>query len=508
MTGFLVFLYSILLLAITFILSNSGQLNDEDTEFIRIIGAVVDCNTRVGREEKIAMDIAVQDIYRLTGHNLALHVMDLPENSARAAFAAIDLIQNQKLKAIVGSITWHQAALVAEMVNITIERPIISLTTGLSLIVPDKELPVISMYQDISVQIECIASIIASFKWPKGKQNRVFILLQSSLTLASLFFENAKKMGMMRRGYVWIAAASLTGLLDSVNSSMMTSMQGVLGSVVKCPQYPLIYDMVPFHGSYDNMVTAVSEKHEKNVEFGGSRARQMGTILWFSSQHLYFHIKELNHSRESLRSQWSRLLLIPWFFLILIVTSTYTANFTSMLQAPPSTPSAIDITLPQSTNATIGYDGNSFTLWYLEKVLSFKVFPWGSPLALNISEAIIYLAQNGKLQKLEEEMLSFPKCSTSTSNATGIQSIGPGPFSILFIITSGASTVAFLVAGFRLLGKRWREVTFILSMLMGRGLWMRLAAFFTQKKNNYDLELSRESSNPATRINNTRHIEE
>jgi hypothetical protein len=43
-----------------------------------------------------------------------------------------------------------------------------------------------------------------------------------------------------------------------------------------------------------------------------------------------------------------------------------------MLQAPPSTPSAIDITLLQSTNAAIGYDGNSFTLWCLEKVLSFK----------------------------------------------------------------------------------------------------------------------------------------
>jgi ionotropic glutamate receptor len=95
MTGFLVFLYSILLLSITFILSNSsGQLNDEDTEFISIIGAVVDCSTRVGREEKIAMDIAVQDIYRLTGHNLALHVLDLPENSARAAFAGMFIVLN------------------------------------------------------------------------------------------------------------------------------------------------------------------------------------------------------------------------------------------------------------------------------------------------------------------------------------------------------------------------------------------------------------------------------
>ncbi|KAL9378341.1 hypothetical protein Peur_029676 [Populus x canadensis] len=241
---------------------------------------------------------------------------------------------------------------------------------------------------------------------------------------------------------------------------------------------------------------------------------------------------------ESLSSQWSRLLLIPWFFLILIVASTYIADLTSMLQAPPSTPSAIDITLLRNTNAAIGYDGNSFTLWYLEKVLSFKaenikkllqlmtlkslssgvireafLFTPHAKLFLakcfqgvplwHISEAIIYLTQNGKLQKLEEETLSFPKCSASTSDATGIQSIGSGPFSILFVITFGASTIALLVAGFRLLRKRWREVTFILSMLMGRGLRMRLAAFFTQNKNNYELELSRESSNPARRINTT-----
>lgn len=86
----------------------------------------------------------------------------------------------------------------------------------------------------------------------------------------------------------------------------------------------------------------------------------------------------------------------------------------------------------------------------------FQVFPRSSPLALNISEAIIYLEQSGELQKLEEQMLSFPKCSTSTSDATGIRSIGPGPFSNLFIITFGTSTIALFVAGFRLLRRRWR----------------------------------------------------
>ncbi|KAF9678496.1 hypothetical protein SADUNF_Sadunf07G0041000 [Salix dunnii] len=889
MDGFLALSYSILLLSVKFISSNAGQVNKEGGNVINTIGGVIDCNTRVGREEKIAMDIAVQDVYSSTGHNLTTHIQDLSGKSVRAASSAFHLSQNRKLLAIVGSLTWQQAALVSEMNEKDNELPVISLITAISPIIPEEKLPVISMYQDTSFEMNCISSIISYFKWTKvialyedrssysndlgiitllsnslrvsgvelehysmfpafsfltdpnttiqrelnilrSKQSRVFVLLQSSLTLTTLLFEKAKEMGMMGKGYVWITADGITSLLDSVDSSVVTSMQGVIGfktyfsvttapfrkfevkfrrkfraeypeedssrpsvfalraydaiqtiaksakmlqeknysktliqhilssdfdglsgriqfknyklsevpvfqivnivgksyrelgfwsskfgftnslikhnseentsisteevlgpvywpdgrtlvphglsetgigeerrtqlriavpatsmfnqfvkvshdenqnvtlitgfsinvfeAVVKCLQYPLLYDMVPFHGSYDDMVTAVSEKiydaavgdivitanrhqliefsqpyvqsglvtvvvmksdkshqslmflrpftkkmwilmaamtvytgfvvwvieHEKNEEFRGSPARQMGTILWFSFSTIVFS------QRESLRSQWSRLLLLPWFFLILIVTSTYTANLTSMLQAPPSTPSEIDITLLRNTNAAIGYDGNSFTLWYLEKVLSFKaenikriasiddfenslssgliraaflftphakilvakyckgltmtgptynlsgfgfVFPRGSPLALNISEAIIYLTQNGELQKLEEETLPFPKCSTSTSDATGSQSLGPGPFSILFKIAFSGSTIALLVAVFRLLGKRWREVTLILSMLMDRGLWMWLAALFTQKKNNYELELSMQSSNPARRINST-----
>ncbi|KAJ6419888.1 hypothetical protein OIU84_029915 [Salix udensis] len=685
---------------------------------------------------------------------------------------------------------------------------------------PEEKLPVISMYQDISFEMNCISSIISYFKWTKviaiyedrssysndlgiitllsnslrvsgvelehysmfpalsfltdqdttiqrelnilrSKQSRVFVLLQSSLTLTTLLFEKAKEMGMMGKGYVWITADGITSLLDSMDSSVVTSMQGVIGfktyysvttapfrkfevkfrrkfraeypeedssrpsvfalraydtiqtiaksakmlqeknysktliqhilssdfdglsgriqfknyklsevpvfqivnivgksyrelgfwsskfgftnsllkhnseennsisaenvlgpvywpdgrtlvprvlaetdigeerrttlriavpatsmfkqfvkvshdenqnvtlitgfsinvfeSVVKCLQYPLIYDMVPFHGSYDEMVTAVSEKIYDAAVGDIVITANRHQLIEFSQPYLQSGLVTVVVMKAD-KSQSSRLLLLPWFFLILIVTSTYTANLTSMLQAPPSTPSAVDLTLLRSTNAAIGYDGNSFTLWYLEKVLSFKaenirriasiddfekslssglikaaflfsphakilvakyckgltmtgptynlsgfgfVFPRGSPLALHISEAIIYLTQNGELQKLEEETLSFPKCSTSTSDATGIQSIGPGPFSILFKIAFGGSTIALLFAVFRLLGKRWRDVTLILSMLMDRGLWMWLAALFTQKKNNYELGLSMESSNPARRINST-----
>jgi ionotropic glutamate receptor len=110
-------------------------------------------------------------------------------------------------------------------------------------------------------------------------------------------------------------------------------------------------------------------------------------------------------------------------------------------------------------------------------------------LALDISEAIIYLTQSGELQLLEQQMLSFPKCSTPQSDTAGIQNIGPEPFLVLFIVSGGASTVALLFACLRLLRRRWSEMNLIQSMLMGRGLWLWLAAFFFQSKQNNELEL-------------------
>jgi hypothetical protein len=130
-----------------------------------------------------------------------------------------------------------------------------------------------------------------------------------------------------------------------------------------------------------------------------------------------------------------------------------------------------------------------FHLYVLIFSCILQVFPRGSPLALDISEAIIYLTQSGELQLLEQQMLSFPKCSTPQSDTAGIQNIGPEPFVVLFIVSGGASTVALLFACFRLLRRRWSEMNLIQSMLMGRGLWLWLAAFFFQSKQNNELEL-------------------
>lgn len=87
MDGVIVIFLVILLLVPS---SNAMAFEREDenvinsSKVIGCIGGITDCSARVGREEKIAMEIAIDDFYNLTGHKLALELRDLSGNSAQA----------------------------------------------------------------------------------------------------------------------------------------------------------------------------------------------------------------------------------------------------------------------------------------------------------------------------------------------------------------------------------------------------------------------------------------
>lgn len=51
------------------------------------IGAVIDFTSRVGKEEKIAMDMAIQDLLHSTCHTLNLHLRYSLGNSAKSTAA-------------------------------------------------------------------------------------------------------------------------------------------------------------------------------------------------------------------------------------------------------------------------------------------------------------------------------------------------------------------------------------------------------------------------------------
>jgi hypothetical protein len=58
------------------------------TKMVASVGAVFYYNSRVGREQKVAMDLAVQDLLRLScSKQLVLQLKDSHGNSARATSA-------------------------------------------------------------------------------------------------------------------------------------------------------------------------------------------------------------------------------------------------------------------------------------------------------------------------------------------------------------------------------------------------------------------------------------
>ncbi|XP_051134506.1 glutamate receptor 2.7-like isoform X2 [Andrographis paniculata] len=86
-------------------------------------------------------------------------------------------------------------------------------------------------------------------------------------------------------------------------------------------------------------------EHRINEEFQGSIAQQIGAALWFAvSTLVYAH-------RERLRSNISRFVVGVWLFVVLILTSSYIANLSSLLTVAQ---------FKLSRSQQIGYSSSSF----------------------------------------------------------------------------------------------------------------------------------------------------
>lgn len=95
-----------------------------------------------------------------------------------------------------------------------------------------------------SAQVNSIASIVKTYGWRKvvpiyedtdyGRGIMPFLVdalqeVDARVPLASPFFIKAKEVGMMNKGYAWIVTDGVTNLIDSLNSSVLASLNGALG---------------------------------------------------------------------------------------------------------------------------------------------------------------------------------------------------------------------------------------------------------------------------------------
>ncbi|KAL3534251.1 hypothetical protein ACH5RR_002712 [Cinchona calisaya] len=248
-------------------------------------------------------------------------------------------------------------------------------------------------------------------------------------------------------------------------------------------------------------------EHRMNREFRGPPRQQLMTIFWFSFSTMFFA------HRENTVSTLGRLVLILWLFVVLIINSSYTASLTSILTVQQLTSRVQGINSLIASSDRIGVQDGSFAYNYLIQELNiaesrlqilksqddylnaltngpngggvaaivdelpyielflvnskctfsivgqeFTKSGWGfvfqrdSPLAVDLSTAILQLSENGDLQRIHDKWLSRDECSSQT-NPVDENKLSLNSFWGLFLICGVACFIALVVFFWRLCGQ-------------------------------------------------------
>ncbi|KAK9928477.1 hypothetical protein M0R45_025610 [Rubus argutus] len=213
--------------------------------------------------------------------------------------------------------------------------------------------------------------------------------------------------------------------------------------------------MIIAHLSVCLVVWFIETQHGHNDELKG-----IGAILWFSVTILFFL------QRERVQSNWARLVLAPWLVVILVVTATFTASLTSMMTISRRIASVSDypkafesgdiqaafFVVPHAKVFLACYCKGYILAGPIHMPSGFAfVFPKGSPLAIDMSKAILEVREKGQVELLENQMLSSFNCSSSLYSSD--DPIGYEPFSGLFLISGSVCAFALLVTSMRIAGR-------------------------------------------------------
>ncbi|KAL2326769.1 hypothetical protein Fmac_020196 [Flemingia macrophylla] len=219
-------------------------------------------------------------------------------------------------------------------------------------------------------------------------------------------------------------------------------------------------------------------------------------ILWLACSSM------VSLSGGRLHSNLSRVAIVVWLFVALIITQTYTASLASMLTVERLEPTVDSIQQLKKANSMVGYDTGSYCERYLQDALGMKatnikpfdsqesyadalrnkeiaavfvdvpgaklflakhckgfviarptykiggygfVFPRGSPLLPSVNQALLNITENGTLRELENIMLAAEECEDKIDQDRETTSISPASFSVLFTLTGGTSTITLII---------------------------------------------------------------
>ncbi|KAK7351327.1 hypothetical protein VNO77_10694 [Canavalia gladiata] len=253
-----------------------------DTVSVKV-GAVLDLSAgTVGKMGLSCINISLSDFYLSHSHyktRLQFTFKDSKRDVVTAAAQVVGLIKNEQVQAIMGPTTTMEANFVISLGEKT-HVPIISFSATSPSLTSLQSPYYFQIAQDDSAQVRAICAIVQAFGWKEvvpiyvdnsygegvipyltnvlqqayiripylspislsatddaiskelyhlmTMQTRVFIVHMSPL-LGSRFFTIASQIGMMGQGYVWIVTNGMANFFSTLNSSVMESMEGVLG---------------------------------------------------------------------------------------------------------------------------------------------------------------------------------------------------------------------------------------------------------------------------------------
>ncbi|WJX42369.1 hypothetical protein P8452_29613 [Trifolium repens] len=240
-------------------------------------------------------------------------------------------------------------------------------------------------------------------------------------------------------------------------------------------------------------------EHRINDEFRGPPKQQIITILWFSLSTLFF-----SH-RENTMSTLGRGVILIWLFVVLIINSSYTASLTSILTVQQLSSSITGIDSLKASDEPIGFQVGSFAERYLTEDLGISksrlvplgspeeyakslqlgpnnkggvaaiiderpyveiflstqctyrivgqeftrsgwgfAFPRDSPLAVDLSTAILQLSESGDLQRIHDKWMTRSTCSLDNTEIESDR-LQLKSFWGLFIICGMACFIALVI---------------------------------------------------------------
>ncbi|KAF3452843.1 hypothetical protein FNV43_RR03276 [Rhamnella rubrinervis] len=269
------------------IAAENGSNNTTGSKQVVRIGVIVDLESEVGKMTQNYISMAISDFYAINANyhtRLALSVKNSPMDAVVAASAALELMKNEQVDAIIGP-QWSTEAKFVINLGKTAQVPIIS-TSATSPSLSTTQNPFfIRTCQDDYSQIRPLTSIVQAFGWRqviliyedtefgnglipyltdsfqqidtrivyrsvislstsskhelnikvskeldkiKEMETRVLVVHMNAY-LGSQVFKLAKQQGMMSKGYVWIITDGLSTILNPIDKEATDSMEGVLG---------------------------------------------------------------------------------------------------------------------------------------------------------------------------------------------------------------------------------------------------------------------------------------